>query len=145
MIGFVNGVPGEATVSRFRARMGGDFDGAFADLVKHVIEMTEVEKHNREILKKFNRIFNIQKSFLHIPFKSFESDYWLEEGLESDALLEIFCTLADGKNPNIFCLMREKREKAKRRRIWILNWRHIEIISAETITKGFPRGLNLGL
>ncbi|MCD6455719.1 MAG: hypothetical protein J7K81_02865 [Methanophagales archaeon] len=47
-IGFVNGVPREATVSRFRARMGCDFDGAFADLVKYVVEMTEVEKVNRK-------------------------------------------------------------------------------------------------
>ena len=69
-IGFVNGVPREATVSRFRARMGCDFDGAFAVLVKYVIEMTEVEKVNRKILKKFNRSFNMQKSFLHLSFKS---------------------------------------------------------------------------
>jgi hypothetical protein len=63
-IGFLNGVPSEATVSRFRARMGSDFDGAFADIVKYIVEMTEVEKVNREILKKFNRSFRMQKSFL---------------------------------------------------------------------------------
>lgn len=168
IIGFVNGVPSEATVSRFQARMGYDFDGAFADLVKYVIEMTEVEKVNRKILKTFNRSFRMQKSFLHISFKShnlvgptscaglililhamyslglisilegihseksknatystlqislsilaemilgFESDYWLEEGLESDALLEIFCTLADGKTPSRTTLNRDIRER----------------------------------
>jgi len=168
MIGFVNGVPGEATVSRFRARMGCDFDSAFADLVKYVIEMTGVEKVNREILKKFNRSFRMQKSFLHISFKSsnlvgptscaglililhamyslglisiiegihaeksknatystlqislsilaemilgVENDYLLEEGLESDALLEIFCTLADGKTPSRTTLNRDIRTR----------------------------------
>jgi len=60
--GFVNGVPREATVSRFRARMGCDFDGAFDVLVKYVVEMTEVEKVNRKILKKFNRSFRMQKA-----------------------------------------------------------------------------------
>jgi hypothetical protein len=69
-IGFVNGVPGEATVSRFRARMGDDFDLVFADLVKYLVEMTGVEKIDRKIVKKFNRSFGIEKSFLHVSFKS---------------------------------------------------------------------------
>ena len=67
-IGFVNGVPSEATVSRFRARMGDDFDHVFADLVKYLVEMTEVEKVDRTIVKKFNRSFGIEKSFLHVSF-----------------------------------------------------------------------------
>jgi len=165
-VGFANSVPSEATVSRFRTRMGCDFDGAFAELVKYVIEMAEVEKVNRKILKKFNRSSRIQKSFLHLSFKSynlvgptscaglililhamyslglisiiegihveksknatysplqislailaemilgFENDYLLEEGLESDALLKIFCTLADGKTPSRTTLNRDIR------------------------------------
>ena len=48
----MNSVPSEATVSRFRVRKGCDFDGAFAELVKYVIEMAEVEKVNLKILKK---------------------------------------------------------------------------------------------
>ena len=129
-------------------------------------EMAEVEKANRKILKKFNRSSRIQKSFLHLSFKSynlvgptscaglililhamyslglisiiegihveksknatysplqislailaemilgFENDYWLEEGLESDALLKIFCTLADGKTPSRTTLNRDIR------------------------------------
>jgi hypothetical protein len=167
-IGFVNGVPSEATVSRFRARMGDDFDRVFADLVKYLVEMTEVEKVDRTIVKKFNRSFGIEKSFLHVSFTfknlvgrtfyaglililhamyslglisiiegipaekrknatysplqislsilaemivGFENDYWLEEGLESDTMLEIFCTLADGKTPSRTTLNRDSRTR----------------------------------
>ena len=40
-----------------------------------------------------------------------ENGYWLKEGLENDALLEIFCTLADGKTSSRTTLNRDIRTR----------------------------------